>query len=324
MTAVSQSLRRLQRAYVAGRDRPPPSASPRWFGQLLRKSVGDRVPPHEWSFMDSCADRRDAALEAARDGRLNESRAGVDEVWRRLRAEPLSREAQVMVRAFLEPAEAYLEYKLRNDRRARELVLHASSLDELMVTEFGFELLSVHRLHLGHNMLRVHTQRGEHDQAVELAGSFMDYLELRHDCLPRSLASARSVLDSAPVQIVHAYFDRFCGEVALVLAGPAGDRAAEVFARLAHHAACGPTECGTRAHLWLAVKHSALAGDHEEALQAAADLLRHGRGSEPSLWIAGIADAVACCRALGGDGERLADWIDQDVAGTSAYLARAS
>ncbi len=313
MRPLSFLLQHVEKAFVDGQNCPPcdtAASTLRQFSELLEASIGRRMPREEWSFIKSCAHRHKKTLQAAQRDQLEEAHHHADEVWNCVQSQSLSLEGRLLIQVFLPPADAYLFYKLEEFDRARQLILHISALDQRLVTDFGFVLLSAHRLQLGHNLLRIHTRLGEHSEAMQMGGGFLDYLELGVEPETDALLCARAVLDSVPDAILEHYFDKICGELAILLAGNTDAGTSELFQPLIHHA--DPEKClgagfGSHAHAWVHMKQLALKGEVEAFLETAIDLLQLGRMSEPSLWFATIIEIVGVCRSLGPEASGLAD-----------------
>jgi hypothetical protein len=286
------------------------ASSGRDYEELFRAALASHLTSQELALVESYAGLQEEALTLARQDRLEQAGRVFNEVWERLRSASPSLEVQFIVQALTEPAEAYLHYKLQSFDRARELIFHAAALDRILVSDYGYAVMSAHLLQLGHNLLRIHVRLGEGSEAVHLAVAFLDYLELRREAMPYNFACARTELDVVPDTILEYYFDRICGEVALLLAGDTDTHAAELFRPLAHHATpfgCSPGDFGVHAHKWLFIKQLALDGEVETFLIQTANLLRLGRRSEPALLFATIVEAVGFCRSLGPEGLGLAD-----------------
>jgi hypothetical protein len=309
----SSLLQRVTEAFVKGQECPPSETVGKalsQYSELLEASIATRMPEEEWSFVQSCAHQHHKTLQAAQQHRLDEARQLADEVWSRVRSRSLSLEGDLLVQVLLPPADAYLFYRLEQYDRARAVILDVSAVDHRLVTEFGYLLLSAHRLQLGHNLLRVHTRLAEHGEAVDLARTLLDYVELRVEPASGALLSPRATLDAVPDMVLEHYFDKICGEVAIPLAGSTDATNRALFQSLAHHAGtgtCPGNGFGSHAHAWLRLKRLALSGDVEWSLLTASDLLRRGRMSEAPLWFATIIEVAGICRSLGREGARLAD-----------------
>ncbi len=322
MTTLAPLLERVARAFFGSQNVPRCRAavSPLdQFSNLLETSVERRLPEQEWSFIRSCAQRHHKTLHAAQRNQMEEAYRLAGETWRQARSRTLSPEGHLLLQVFLVPADAYLLYKRENYQEARQLILGASAIDQRLATEVGLGLFSVHRLQLGHNLLRIHTRLAEHHAATRLGGMLLDYLELRVEPPSDELLCARAVLDCAPDGVLEYYFDKICGELATVLAGQSDVRTSELFHPLAHHA--GPACCAgagfaPHAHAWMRMKQLALSDDIEAFLQSAIALLQLGKMSEPSLWFAAVLEIAAVCRSRGAEARRLADRM---VAEASAH-----
>jgi hypothetical protein len=319
MKTLSGLLHELGGAFAEGRDRPPcitDASSGRLYTETLFASLDRRLSPGELSFLVCCWDRQAEALEAARQDRLDESRRGFDLIWTRIRSESVSSLGQLLAQAMLEPAEAYLYYKLNDYDRATELILHATALAHTLATDFDLPVMSGHRLQLGLNLLGIQARRGDPREAVLIGGVYLDYIEGWSESLPGLSHLPRSALDTVPNAVLDYYFDKFGGKLALLLAGRHDEETAQHFRLLTHHAqpgVCNDSAFGARSHAWLRSKQLALRGESEDFLVSAIDVLRLGRLSEPSLWFATIMDVLSFCRSLGPVGLRLADRMACEV-----------
>lgn len=305
---TARLLAALEAAFAAARARPArvtEASSGAAFARLFDEAIAARLARHELALLFDYAERREAGLAAARRDRLAEARDELDVARTLLESPQLSAEAATIGLALLEPAEAYLAYRLGRFADARVLLVHASALDHVLVRDLGYTFMSAHRLQIAHNLLRIHTRLGEVEEAVRLAASFLDYLEAGLDCVPQSLASPRATLRSVPRKILAFYFDAFAAEVAAVIAGDLDSETAALFQPLAHHGrptACASRPIGSQGHRWCRVKMPALEGDPEAAIRAATDAIRRGRGVHRALWFATLLDAAAICPMLGPDG----------------------
>lgn len=318
MSSTSDLLQRVQNAMVEGQHRPPPppDESPlAEFSELLEASIGGQMPAEEWATITSSARRYKQPLLAAQRGDLAEADRLARQAWDRLDLESLSPVGRLLVEVFHAPCDAYLMYKRERYEEARALILEISTIDRRLVTEFGFQLLSAHRLQLGHNLLRIHTRLVENRVAIRLGSEFLDHLEFRVEPATNELLCPRTVLDSVPQSVVEYYFDKICAELAIVLAGSNDHAAAELFQPLIRHA--DHTSCrefAPHAHAWARMKQLALDGETGLFLEAAIDLLRSGRRSEHQLWYATILDVVGVSRSFGPEGIRFADRIATEAA----------
>lgn len=248
---------------------------------------------------------------------MGAARRAHDGLWAYLDGTPLSAAGRMLARALVEPIEAYYFYRLADYRRARQLLFHASALDDSLVTEVGLTPMSAHRLQLGLNLVRISNSIGERQEAIALAGAFLEYLEMERDCVPRTLASPRALLACVPPSLLELYFDQFCGEIALGTAGWNGPPAAEAFDGIVRHASA-PGTCrppfADRGHRWIAAKRLLLEGDASGFLTAAAEVLRADRLPGAPVWFGTVVEVIGTCTHLGHAESRFACWLADEAA----------
>lgn len=313
-TAIdTNALEAVYEAFVSGRDRPKSTefAAPgRLFAELLNAQTRGRLPEAERTVVESCWGGHYRGIVAARKEHLEQSRQELEAVRVVLRTSSLSAEASLLIQVLLDPAEAYLHFKLNDYERARELVLSGAALNHRLAEEFGYGIISAQRMQLCHNILRVNSRQGKRAETVRLAAAFLDYLEFDENRLPPEIAWAWIVRDAVPDSIVRYYFDQVCGEAALALAG---SNEAALFQPLGRHADPGrcPGGFSGHAHAWVAAKLTMLEGDLANYLGRACELLRLGRAAELSLWFATILDVISACRSLGHEGVKMAEQLSE-------------
>lgn len=308
-------LRRVYEAFAEGRDSPPSktyAAPGRLFAELLNAKMKSRLSAEESTVVESGWGGQYRAIVAARKGQIEESKQEVRAVRSVLEAGSLSIEASLLIQVLLDPAEAYLHYKLGDDALARQLVLSGAALNHSLTEEFDYGIISAQRMQLCHNILRINSRQGRRQEAVHLASAYLDYLEFDESPLPAEIDWGWIARSDVPESIVQYYFDQICGEAALALAGT---NDGELFQSIARHA--GQTKCragfAAHAHAWLAAKQTLLADDWANYLEQARELLRLGKTSELSLWFATIIDVISVCSSLGIEGARVAERISVEA-----------
>ncbi|MEM5584758.1 hypothetical protein WNZ15_20010 [Roseibium sp. AS2] len=274
------------------------SAPLRQFSEALWTTVSARLPRHECQFVKHCAQWHKDTLQAARSDDLAKAQRLSREIWKVARSRALSPLACMLMDVFLPPADAYLAYRLGDYEGARALLLKISALDETLVGAHGLPLLSVHRLQLCHNLMRVHTRLSENGAAARLGAMLLDYIEFRIDPVAPELVSRREVLDCASTPVLSFYFDKICGEIAVALAQEPADSAAGLFRLIRAHGSCGVSEFAPFAHKWIGLKEKALRGELAGFRAAVIPLLRGGRSTEPLLWYAAIIEVITVARTF--------------------------
>jgi hypothetical protein len=304
-------LLRVREAFLHGMRQSPSkayTAPGRLFADRLTAEINSRLPEKEVEIINSCLARQHRALVAARKGDLDQSLQELQNVRSQLAASYLSQESILLIEVLVDPVEAYCRYRVDDYGGARALILSAVHTNQLLSTDYGYEILSAQRMQLCHNMLLITSREGRHNDTVILAAAFLDYLEFGADSLPEDIAWAHVIRDAVPESIMEYYFDQICGEGALAIAG---SNDCKLFEHIAHHA--NPPGCAKtfapHAHKWVAAKHASLRADVEKYLCQACKLLEYGKASELSLWFATIIDVVIACRSLGNEGIKVANNI---------------
>lgn len=303
----------LASAFETGLHTPaaPTPASVGWeFLCALQAGLNTRLSPADQEYFWEMYQRVGDAFEAARRDQLEQARRGFDSVGNDMCCAPASCAARRLVQAFLLAARAYLDYRLGQYDLAERQVRHASLIDDRIVGELDLDIMSAHRVQLAHNLLRVSLRRGNAEDAIELAGAFLDYLELGVECAFSDLACPPARLRNVGEGLSSYWFDRFCGDVAVAAAGRMKPHTDLVLERLAPHAerqSCAEGAFASQAHGWLACVSVLARGDIDQFTETAAPALRAGRQAEPALWFATVAESARVCRTFGPEGARIAN-----------------
>lgn len=310
-------LKRVYEAFAQGKDRPPSkafTAPGKLFAESLNARMHSRISEAERPLVESCWGGQYRGIQAARKDQIAQARMELQAIRTVLETTSLSTEASLLIQVLLDPAEAYLYYRINEYERARELVERGASHNHRLTDEFGYGIISAQRMQLCHNILRINLRQDRRKDTVVLAGAFLDYLEFGDAHLPEEIAWAWIARDAVPESIVQYYFDQVCGEAALA---SAGTKDPALFQPLAQHApprrACR-SRFGPHAHAWIACKAAMLKSDWEACLVQACGLLEMGRTAELSLWFATIIDVVFVCQSLGAEGVRVASQIAGEAA----------
>src|SRR4051812_45399992 len=119
---TAQLLARLEAAFATARTRPArvtEASSGAAFARLFDEAIAERLGRRELAILFDYAERREAGLAAGRQGRIPEARAKLSAARALLDSPQLSADAATIGLALLEPAEAYLAYKLDRFADAR-------------------------------------------------------------------------------------------------------------------------------------------------------------------------------------------------------------
>lgn len=147
-------------------------------------------------------------LFAARSGKTDEALAIFEEVWGEIDAMPMG-PCRLMLVAFVQANWAYLEHRLGSVDRAHDRLDMALESDLSLEENFDLSLYQMHRLQLGHNLVRVAGRAGDLRESFDLAGRLIAFMEGTCRDLPyhrnwypdRLLSVSRSLIRSMILQV---------------------------------------------------------------------------------------------------------------------------
>lgn len=270
---------------------------------FLDKRLAARFEAKDLAVLLEHAERREAGLLAARRGATREAQEELAAARHALEAPCLSATAAAVGMSFLEPAEAYLAYRLGRHDDARALLRQADARVSVLARERGYAFLGVHRLQIAQNLVRIHVRLDECKEGATLASEVADRIE-RCD----------GSLAFVPEEVRTIFFDAIVGEIAVVLAGRGVDQNPECFAPFACHARCRPKLQGDAGHAWCRMKLAESRADTKTAIEHAITLVRSGRTPHPSLWFAAVVDGARFCTDLDSELAAMADRLVGDAA----------
>jgi hypothetical protein len=294
-------------SYRVGMKVPPhksAAASGLGFDLLLDSVLSERLPLREQLLVRFVSAVRARGLAAARNNHLIEAQQALSEGRRVLQSNVLSEEGELIVETFHEAVEAYVEYKRGNISLARTRVKKALTIDSTLITQFGYNILDLHRVQLGHNLMRVDVHCGNFVAAAEMCGSLIAYLEGGADQWPLPEFSIKTDPSQLPSNLLSAMVVQILGELALFLIGKKGVEAVAMFApMLPHVESIATSNCSqhARAHRWLQAKWAYLNEERSAFLDQVIDLLREGPGDMLLLWRTAAVDLFELCRDLKGE-----------------------
>ena len=307
MESCKKLLPLVWECYRSGAAVPPrrsPAASGVGFDLLLDAALSTRLPLSEQLLIRFVSTVRARGLAAARNDHLIEAQQALDEGRRVLKTDSLSSEGKLIGKTFHHAVEAYLEYKRGNVSRARTHVRNALAIDCRLITKYGYNILDLHRVQLGHNLMRVDVHCGNLVAAAQMCASLIAYLEGRADQWPLPEFRIETDPSQLPPDLLSAMTVQILGELALVLAGNTGKEGRRMFAPMIMHVQSPPAPACSRqarAHLWLQAKWAYLQEDWISFLEQAMSLLQEGPGEMLLLWRAAVLDLFDLCCALDGE-----------------------
>lgn len=283
----------------------PPESSGKYLeyllGYKLQTLMKSRLSLTDQLLMGRSANARSQGLIAARRGQLVTAKQLFAKARAPLQSGKLSPEGSLLHKSFLEPAEAYLDYRCGDFDRARMRISEALAIDVVLEEEYGYEILFIHRLHLVHNLVRIEARCICFDRAIELACQLLSYLKGASEVLPLPVPWGSERVARLPPELVAVIFAQVTNEVALILAGKNRQLARDLFAVVVRHMqlqADGNCHPYPRAHVWFLVKQAFVSNDVATFLEIASHFLAEGRADTPLLWYATVIDLVALCDDL--------------------------
>jgi hypothetical protein len=274
------------------------SASSLSFDQQLEAAIAARIPLEEQLLMRVSSRARANALAAARKHHLQSARLALDQSDRILASPHLQPESRLLVHTFHAAVLAYYEYKAGRIDRARSQIFQALAIDETLITQYNYTILELHRVQLGHNLMRIHIRCNEFLTATQLCVLLLTYLEGDRPSWPLSAQTTGADPALIPKPLCAAMFAQITGELALLLAARPRQECQSLFRPFKAHAEFNATtHCRhhQRAHEWFSTKWALLQGEDETYLEQAAALLRAGPGEIPLLWQTAAADLYRYC-----------------------------
>jgi len=292
------------------------AASGLGFDLLLDSEISSRLPIEEQLRARFAAGIRSRGLLAARSGRLIEAQQALKETKRIRQSNGLSAEAKLMIETFDEAVGAYVEYRQSDYSQARSRVYRAMAIDGELITNYGYDILDLHRVQLGHNLMRIDAHCGNMVEAAEMCASLLAYLEGDVEHWPLAEFLIQTNPSRLPPELLKAMFIQIVGELALMLGGRKGDEACRMFAAILPHVENRATaNCRQflRVHRWLEAKWAYINGEVIPFLEHIIELLRDGPGEMLLLWRVAAVDLRSLCYEVGSNrGARALREIDHE------------
>lgn len=296
---------------------PSAAATGRTFDHLLSIAVAARLSRDEQLLGRAASGARSRALKAARNGQLDIARQALSESAQILQSGVLSAEARLFLKSFHEAVAAYLDFKRGEPDLARARVERALAADCVLISQYGYDILELHRIQLGHNLMRVEARFGEPQQATAIGAALLSYTEGDNSSWPFPRFGDGARPDHLPDELAEAMVIQISGELAILLAGkPAEETVHLLSVALPHIEGIATDRCNDHllAHQWLRAKWGFARQAWPAFFENLSDLLRDGLADAPLLWRASVADLYVACEALDKDGaEALRREIAEDV-----------
>ncbi len=286
-------------AYREGLRRQPQAAAAmprRNYERLTFLGSLGRVPPADRLRLRRLHGACGEGLEAARLGRLDQARAWYEAARGQLdRLADGAPAARLLGTSTYCSGVAYLEFRRGADGPATECLEQALDAD-LALERMDLPVMQMHRIQVGHNLVRVDLRFGRRDRAVELAGLLLAYLERRVAELPYHRAWRARGLRAVPRSLQQGMIHQIVGETAgFIVTGEAPE------AEWRRLLAASRLHADPEAALFPPVQHALgaqrdrLAGDGEGYLQSLERFFRGGIRGSHRLWYPLLIELADFC-----------------------------
>lgn len=173
-SSYRSGLCQMSGGVASGEKRPEPK-----FSQMLNEMIKVSLPEDDLEVVESIFELASKILSLARASDLNGASLVLDAFERRRMASRqfLTTNARLFLRSVFGAAEAYFHYRCNRLEDAHKLLLDSMDADLSLECDLGYDLMQVHRIQTGCNLMRLFLRTGKVEEALSLAGKFIAYIE---------------------------------------------------------------------------------------------------------------------------------------------------
>lgn len=273
--SIATLLRRAHEAFAEGRGRfwGPPALDA--AQAVVETDLLSRLTPNDRLTLARLAPPREYALSLARRNDIEAARASMGVARLSLSFATGSDECRLYARTLHEAAESYLAYRAGDFPAAATQMRAAIGTTEELANAWGdCPFIVFRRVHLQHNLMRVHASSGASAEAMAIAPSVLELLA------PSTESDAAEL-----------FFNGIMGTVAELLPRLTPTERARFLTSL--NGACPSGQRSWRGRQWLAVASATVLADPRAFIALAESFLRGGRRSAATLWYAVAYDLLA-------------------------------
>lgn len=273
--SITTLLRRAHEAFTEGRGRTwgPPALDA--AQAAVETDVLSRLMPNDRLTLARLAPPREHALSLARGNDIEVARTSMSVARLSLSVAICSDECRLYARTLHEAAESYLAYRAGDfPTAAREMRAAITITDELAKAWGDCPFIVFRRVHLQHNLMRVHASSGASAEAIAIARSVLELLA-------RSTES-----DTAEL-----FFNTVMGTIAELLPRSTPVDRERFLTSLNER--CPSGQRSWRGWQWLAVASASFRTEPRAFIALAESFLRGGRQAAATLWYAVAYDLLA-------------------------------
>ncbi|MBD2445601.1 hypothetical protein H6G76_00245 [Nostoc sp. FACHB-152] len=244
---------------------------------------------------------RSQALNVARQGDIATAEQLMEKVRTTWDINQVSAEVNLLYKSFQAAAEAYLDYRRSDFAQAWSHITEAIITDAVLETEYGYQVLFAHRLHLVQNLVRSEARGGRIKEAVKLGSQLLAYLEGKSENLPFPVSWDVHLIANLPPEVISITFNLVTNEIALILAGKNLQEGQELWKIIAEYINLefdDAIETYPPAYYWLRMKQALFNSNLANGIELISQFLAAGRSQVPLLWYTTVIDLVKICNQL--------------------------
>jgi hypothetical protein len=298
-------------SYREGYNKSVQTLSEDLFAQELYLLTKNDLPLKDQLLLRRYDNDLNRGLVAARQRKCSSAKQFFIEARKPLFMDNFPVEVKLLHQAFLEQAEAYLDYVHQDFESVYSRTYKALEIDVILEEEYGYTILLFQRIQLLHNLVRTEASRQNSKDAISLAFKILAYLDGKIETLPTPHSWGFELIARQPSELVGRMFAQVMSELALILAcNPHDDllyfhilnkynywnmeSSEEIYLFINEKDCCHP-----RAHMWLLIKQAFVKKDFNTFLDLSCRFLAKGRENVPILWYSTIIDLHTLFTTIG-------------------------
>jgi hypothetical protein len=241
---------------------------------------------------------RDRGLLATRRGDLEAAEYHFMIARTPLNKRELTEVSFLLYESFLEQAESFLFCRQSKFDKANISINKSLSNDSELECKYPHLDLTLHRIQLVHNLVRLEVYKGNRNNAVALAAQILAYLAGMSSSLPIIGRWGYQRIEKLPPGKVNAMYVQVANEIAIILAGESRQCKGELLSLLNNISISGNKDYHQIVTEWLVIQRSFACSNTLEFLLQASYFLVNIRLSSVFFISATLIDLVTLCEEL--------------------------
>jgi hypothetical protein len=316
MDNLAKQLSAIRAAYMLGREKPAIWTSDLDIQHNLEQEWITDVSAEDGALLQKCSRYRNAALKAAREGKLPIAAYLFTTLDKLLSTQELSPVALLISQSAQEAAVAYFDYRRQDFEGGTARIYQALAIDEMLENTYGYKQYQFHRIRLLLNLVRLRRRQGEGAEALRMSIALIDYLEQHISTLPFPTSWDASQLTSLAFAPKNILFDMTIVEIIFLVVGQEDGPGLLIpdFHTHTHEQASVYCQLSSRSHRWLQSKQALQDRNFALYFDNIQPLLAEGPVDIVFLWYGLLLDLVLVCQDLSlTDADYLMQEISSDM-----------